>query len=649
MKTNTTKLQFDAEQQVIRFKAKGDKPIINMVFFGTWDWAFRKMLQQYINLSEQYYIVPSITPIINCDIFQYWRSTTPTAYNFFKRININSPFYINGIQMLHDSPYDRVRSGPDQRKATIDRFSKIMCTSQEQVDFYFKYVKDKTKIIYNPLAPLTRFKKSTGYSKVRIGFVARLYLDKVKGEQTLLEIARQLDPNKFEFIIISPNATALITMLKRLKYNVYTTIEDGFDVLLICSKFEGTPLPLIEALSSKIPVLSTPVGEATTLLHDKNICKTKNEFISRLNEYFKDETFITSSKDYKRIWKDHVFKTHEIWNDIKTNQRIAILSWKKVKPRYINQALNNIPCSKYIFYIDESKHSSSKYSSNVYNSNHILSEANIISALDALNITHVFVWNGDFCDEVRGYQTALINEIKRSKKYTIVFCEHGWLPQTDHISFDNKGVCGNSSITALKKHDMISPTSSSFEYNQLLKKRAELDIKNNGHIYVPLQLNNDVQITKYSPFFKDMAEFIHHVARVFPQKAMYIKGHPKDSQENLRRYKHICETYPNLYWCDAKTTSGLVLAQTCERMISINSTSINEALLCNKPVMTYGHGIFLNKEIVYEIDDISDIRSQQLFLEFKANPHNIDRYLCLLLSKQHHVSEVNIDALQEYL
>lgn len=331
-----TRLQRYAEEKVKR----STKPIINMVFFGAWDWTFAKIQQEYIkHLSCEFDIIPSIMPIPNCDVYQYWRPACIKAQNFFEKTDPASPFFTKSIHMIHDSPYDTKRAQTEYRKLTIDRFHKILCTSQEQVEFYSNYVRDKSKLVYNPLAPLNNFTLSKS-KRTRIGFVARIYPDKVKGEDLLLAIAKELNPSEFEFNILSPNGTALISQLKSMRFNVCARKQSGFDVLLITSRYEGTPLPLIEALSSHVPVLSTPVGEAPTLLSKENICHTKNDFLKRLETPSK-----INVDSYDRSWKDHINTTLDIWNlsqkiEVVNDPHIfGVLSWQNSATRYIEAIL----------------------------------------------------------------------------------------------------------------------------------------------------------------------------------------------------------------------------------------------------------------------------------------------------------------------
>ena len=300
-------------------------PKINMVFFGTINWTFEKILAEYTSrLKEKYNIIPSRIPISGCDIYQYWRPAHVTAQKLFSKISPTHEYFTKGIHMIHDSPYDIKRHNTNFRLNHISKFNSVLCTSREQYDFY------GTKVGYESLhhIPLGVFEDKVIHKaeinrekKIKIGFVARLYPDKVKGEDLLVQIAEKLDPRLFEFVIHSPSAPGLISQLKSLKFSVNTQGE--FDVLLICSKYEGTPLPLIECCASGIYVLSTRVGEAKWLLPESQLCSNEpTEFVEKLNYISSNKEILEESLTEmpnlvkNRKWDNHVKGAEHLWYKI---------------------------------------------------------------------------------------------------------------------------------------------------------------------------------------------------------------------------------------------------------------------------------------------------------------------------------------------
>jgi len=111
--------------------------------------------------------------------------------------------------------------------------------------------------------------------RIRIGFVGRAYPDGRKGEDRLLAISRQLSPEQFEFVLVGDRWDALGAALKSrgfpTAYHRYLAgaavpgVMATTDVLLVCSRNEGGPQPVLEALACGVPVVSTKVGFVTDL------------------------------------------------------------------------------------------------------------------------------------------------------------------------------------------------------------------------------------------------------------------------------------------------------------------------------------------------------------------------------------------------
>jgi hypothetical protein len=317
-----------------------DLPKINMVFFGNIDWIFEKILNEYTKqLSHSYNIIPSYGPISNCDVYQYWRPVCPYAQRLFSKIPSTHEFFTKGLHMIHDSPYDYRRHNTDFRLKIMPKFNQVLCTSKEQYDFY------GSKTSYDNLnyIPLGVFKdriiKNTKINKdkkLKLGFVARLYPDKVKGEDELIEIAKKLDPLNFEFVIHSPNAHALIQKLKFCGFNVFNSGE--FDILIICSKNEGTPLPLLESCAGGTYVLSTSVGESRWMLPENQLCKTVEEFVIKLNMIYSNRELLENAQVNlpklvrSKTWDNHTKQLEHVWYKIMNkNEKIKIDYTKELK------------------------------------------------------------------------------------------------------------------------------------------------------------------------------------------------------------------------------------------------------------------------------------------------------------------------------
>ena len=312
---------------------------------------------------------------------------------------------------------------------------------------------------------------------------------------------------------------------------------------------------------------------------------------------------------------------------------VVFLSWHNSIPGYIKKMYDLLPLNKAFISREHIKPPRlvdsvlmSQNSSYVENT-----DEKVLQRLRSINPRYVVVWNGDFNDNDRGYQVPLIKRIKKETNIQMIYCEHGWLPQSLTFSMDKEGSNGGSSFSNSKtfphRTDFTPVVNKRRMYNGGAKDPGVRDF-----IYVPLQLNSDTQIKMYSPHFKDMADFITHIANVFEDKKLIIKGHPKDLQQNHARYKGICSKIPNATY--VMNTNNLGYCKYADRVIAINSTTINEALVFQKAVMTYGKNNFYGKGVTYEVSDINDYTFQRNFLFYEPDLNHVEDYLCHLLSLQ---------------
>lgn len=323
-----------AKGKVIEAKNTNELPIVNMVFHGHWGWVFGMMVNQYKNHIPNCNIISSVNPIPGCDVYQYWRPASNEMAKLLKDYPETHNFFRKGIHMVHDSPYDASRANAAMRVNTMKAYHTVICTSLEQKKYYENRVSGNTQFKYIPLGVSNDFVKKNYVNnitenKIKLGFIGRLYWDKIKGEEDLIALASKLDSSKFEFVILSPNADTYVSQLRMLGFNVYDNQSNSFhslykmiDVTLILSKHEGTPLPLIESIKLGTCVLGKPVGEVPVVLSEEYIIKSMFDLKLKLNEIWGNRKILQEFYDKSdemikdRTWKNFTKETEKIWKQI---------------------------------------------------------------------------------------------------------------------------------------------------------------------------------------------------------------------------------------------------------------------------------------------------------------------------------------------
>lgn len=301
-------------------------------------------------------------------------------------------------------------------------------------------------------------------------------------------------------------------------------------------------------------------------------------------------------------------------------KKIIFLSWHNSLPGLIKPLYSKMPLEKYFIARNHIKPPKlfdkvlmSKPNSFSYNT-----DEEVINKITELDPDAVLVWNGDFNDENRGFQVPLIKRIKNSGK-RVIYAEHGWLPQKGTFTVDNEG--SNGSSENVNKTSLGNDIDNNFlkqkrkEY-RLVARKPHID----DYIFIVLQISTDTQITKYSPYFRNMFEFIDYVNATFPKSKKVFKVHPKDPQKPLIR-DYINSLNDTCIYVEDTNQIGWGLYSRF--VLSINSTLVNEMLLFYKKVFTFGKNYFSNKGVTLECDPTKSLN----YGKYEPDKEKIDKYL----------------------
>jgi glycosyltransferase involved in cell wall biosynthesis len=115
--------------------------------------------------------------------------------------------------------------------------------------------------------------------KFKVAIISKRYARKVKGEAYLFELAKRLDLDNIEFLLVGDGRSEEGRVLRTLGFDVevyerlpYPALIDayrGVNALLMTSYFEGGPANIPEAAAMGVPILANPIGMVPDLIkHD---------------------------------------------------------------------------------------------------------------------------------------------------------------------------------------------------------------------------------------------------------------------------------------------------------------------------------------------------------------------------------------------
>ena len=220
-----------------------------------------------------------------------------------------------------------------------------------------------------------------------------------------------------------------------------------------------------------------------------------------------------------------------------------------------------------------------------------------------------------------------------SKEYNgkVLYSEYGWLPWNTHFYIDNEGVGPQSSIAKMNVSNIAISEATRNEISDLKESYNEgTELKRNDYVYVPLQVDAPTsdgkpdfkfQYTK----FKSNKEFLQHVKSIVPKDVLIlVKNHPSNPKPTPVPDGMI--DISNLKY------NKKLLYENMLGMICMNSTSVLEGILFNRPVFTYGTDLFSNKGIVFENatkEDVAKVLGQS-----SPTTNNGENLIALLLQRQ---------------
>jgi len=213
-----------------------------------------------------------------------------------------------------------------------------------------------------------------------------------------------------------------------------------------------------------------------------------------------------------------------------------------------------------------------------------LLEAALQIEVDAVNPEVVIIFNGT------NYPESVLNQVTESRKR--VFLEAGFFPGT--LQFDPLGLNGGNSVP--RDPSFYLDTDEDFAADglpELVNDRAsktQFDATElpEDFIFVPFQVPSDMQVTRHSPWVKDMEAFLDVICDAAdrnPDEVFVIKEHP-----SFKRSVIGWRSHPRVIFANGNVTSKMI--QKARAVITLNSTVGIEALFLQTPVITLGNACY---------------------------------------------------------
>lgn len=196
----------------------------------------------------------------------------------------------------------------------------------------------------------------------------------------------------------------------------------------------------------------------------------------------------------------------------------------------------------------------------------------------------IVIWNGMQC------YGPLITRLCKEKNIPRCYMEWGMMRQKDNFFIDPNGFCGDSILS--KDLSWINNNDIDIMHQKRKILQNIYHIEDRDYILVPLQIENDSQVLFYSKY-KNMEELLIDIINLYGnQYKIIIKPHPKEEckiykQQQSKNLQELFIKYNNIFFAD-KADNFLELASKASMVVGISSTTLYEAGVLGKPIISLG-------------------------------------------------------------
>lgn len=163
-----------------------------------------------------------------------------------------------------------------------------------------------------------------------------------------------------------------------------------------------------------------------------------------------------------------------------------------------------------------------------------------------------------------------------------------------------------------------------------LPKKIDLNIP---YVYFPMNIEEEISILHYAPFFTDQIEVIRHVAKSLSiDHHLYVKEHPFAEFRGWHKvdeYKEIIDI-PNVTLVHHSFSSEELMEHS-KLVITVRGTGSFDCLYQNKPSIVFGDVPFSIIPSVFTVNSLVELpKTIRTALETTVNPQHIQKYIKLI-------------------
>lgn len=163
-----------------------------------------------------------------------------------------------------------------------------------------------------------------------------------------------------------------------------------------------------------------------------------------------------------------------------------------------------------------------------------------------------------------------------------------------------------------------------------LEKTVDLTVP---FVYLPLNVEEELSVLHYSPYFTNQIEVVRHVAKSIPiDHRLYVKDHifaEFRGWHSIREYKEIMDI-PNVTLIHPSYSSETLIKHS-KLVITVRGTASFDAAHENKPSIIFGDAPFSILPSVYKVSNIEELpKLIKHALETPVNPVNLQKYIGLI-------------------